>query len=151
MSIDAPILIYKGHSDNVFAVAWSPDGSFIASGSRDKTVRVWKASTGEDRYIYHGHSLFLLSLAWSPTGKYIASGDTAGVIHVWDAFMGALLLPTAVILALCAASHGLPAAHISPLAGIMAIVQYRFGRLFVESMYIPTAVNIESLPLPGPL
>ncbi|HBE25856.1 MAG TPA: hypothetical protein DDW33_09240, partial [Ktedonobacter sp.] len=37
---------YQGHSDNVFAVAWSPDGRFIASGSRDNTVQVWNATTG---------------------------------------------------------------------------------------------------------
>src|SRR5215471_16847494 len=76
--------IYRGHSDNVFAVAWAPDGVSLASGSRDATVRVWNAATGKDSYIYRGHHSCVLSLAWSPGGRYIASGDTAGMVHVWN-------------------------------------------------------------------
>src|SRR5260370_17060027 len=88
MSTHAPIFIYQGHSDHVFALAWSPNGSYLASGSRDKTIRVWKASTGEDCCCYYGHASCLLSLAWSPDGKYIASGDTDGIVHVWEAYTG---------------------------------------------------------------
>src|SRR5260370_24948347 len=98
-------------------------------------------ATAYSCFRWHGHSLANTLLLVIPLASYMF-----GILS-----RAALLLPTAVILALCAASHGLPAAHISPVAGIMAIVQYRFGRLFVESIYIPTAVNIESLPLPGPL
>lgn len=90
--------IYCGHSDNVFAVAWAPDGVSLASGSRDATVHVWNAATGEDNYIYRGHHSCVLSLAWNPVwgtrtmpgrqvmpdGRYIASGDTAGMVHVWN-------------------------------------------------------------------
>src|SRR5260370_7037731 len=76
MAIDTPIITYQGHGDNVFAVAWSPDGTWIASGSRDTTVRVWKASAGEDYLVYQDHASYLLSLAGSPDGKRIASGDT---------------------------------------------------------------------------
>jgi WD40 repeat protein len=36
-------MVYKGHPAEVMAVAWSPDGQFIASGSREKTVHVWVA------------------------------------------------------------------------------------------------------------
>ncbi|HAT44220.1 MAG TPA: hypothetical protein DCS90_03875, partial [Ktedonobacter sp.] len=59
---------YQGHSDNVFAVAWSPDGRFIASGSRDNTVQVWNATTGTCSCIYNGHTHCLLAVAWSPDG-----------------------------------------------------------------------------------
>src|SRR5216683_2933083 len=88
MSIDTPIITYQGHGDNVFAVAWSPDGTWIASGSRDTTVRVWKASAGEDYLVYQDHASYLLSLAWSPDGKRLASGDTAGTVRIWEAFTG---------------------------------------------------------------
>src|SRR6266700_551216 len=82
-------IIYRGHSDNVFTVAWSPDGKYISSGSRDKTVRVWDVATGEDYFIYRGHNKCVLSAAWSPGhGAYIASGDTGGMVQVWEAFTG---------------------------------------------------------------
>src|SRR5713226_653065 len=58
--------IYCGHSDNVFALSWNPDGVSLASGSRDTTVRVWNAATGEDSYIYRGHHSCVLSVAWNP-------------------------------------------------------------------------------------
>ena len=66
---------YKGHSDIVASVAWSPDSKRIASASWDKTVQVWNATDGGNIYTYHGHSNELESVAWSPDGKRIASGS----------------------------------------------------------------------------
>src|SRR6266704_1036974 len=77
---------YQGHSDNVFAVAWAPDGDAIASGSRDRTVQVWHPLTGTPITIYRKHSHSLLAVAWSPDGRHIASGCTAGSVRVWQAF-----------------------------------------------------------------
>jgi len=101
-------LIYSGHSDNVFALAWAPDGATIASGGRDTTVQIWNPHPGgrgtsgpyqdfggEDGppeggpYIYRGHAACLLSLAWSPDGQAIASGCTAGLVQVWHPNNGA--------------------------------------------------------------
>ncbi len=103
--------IYCGHSDNVFALSWNPDGVSLASGSRDTTVRVWNAATGEDSYIYRGHHSCVLSVAWNPVwgtgtlpggqvmtgGRYIASGDTEGIVHVWNASTPFAENPSALI------------------------------------------------------
>ena len=76
---------YQGHSDYVSAVAWSPDGKRIASGSGDHTVQVWDASNGSHVYTYRGHDSDVSTLAWSPDGKYIASAGLDNTVQVWEA------------------------------------------------------------------
>jgi|GEM_PF-1197150 len=82
---------YRGHSNAVNAVAWSPDGKLIASGSGDNTVQVWDATTGANVFTYRGHSSRVLAATWSPDSKRIASGDSHpnGTVQVWDATTGA--------------------------------------------------------------
>src|SRR2546429_3738626 len=55
LPILSTLLTYRGHSDKVITVAWSPDGARIASASFDGTVQVWNATTGGNPLIYHGH------------------------------------------------------------------------------------------------
>jgi len=86
-------IIYRGHADYVFAVAWSPDGKLIASGGRDKTVQVWPVSQGVqvvdpategNIFIYRGHTINVSAVAWSPDGKRIASGAWDNTVQVWQ-------------------------------------------------------------------
>jgi WD40 repeat protein len=79
---------YRGHSHTVYALAWSPDSTRIASGSRDKTVQVWNAADGSKVYSYRGHSGTVYGLAWSPNGTRIASGSGDNTVHVWNAADG---------------------------------------------------------------
>ena len=81
-------LYYRGHSAEVRAVAWLPDGKRIASGSADKTVQVWDATDGGDVYTYRGHSDAVFAVAGSPDGKRIASGSKDKTAQVWDAADG---------------------------------------------------------------
>jgi WD40 repeat protein len=69
----------------VTAVAWSPDGTRIASGSADKTVQVWDAADGGHVFTYWGHSDVVSALAWSPDGTRIASGSDDHTVQVWVA------------------------------------------------------------------
>jgi WD40 repeat protein len=86
------VLTYRGHSSWVNAVAWSPDGKLIASGSGnnfdrdsgDNTVQVWNASDGSHMFTFRGHSDRVLSVAWSPDGKRIASGSYDKTVQVWQ-------------------------------------------------------------------
>ncbi len=86
------ISTYSGHSGKVNAVAWSPDGKRIASGSDDKTVQVWDAFTGHKLVSYDGHSDRVYALGWSPDGIYIASTSNDKTVQVWDATTGMTLV-----------------------------------------------------------
>ncbi|HLZ56682.1 MAG TPA: hypothetical protein VKR06_07015 [Ktedonosporobacter sp.] len=77
-----------GHTELVDALAWSPDGHFIASGSWDHTVQVWNAITGQLITIYRGHNEEVSSLAWSPDGHFIASGSWDHTVQTWEVFTG---------------------------------------------------------------
>ena len=77
--------ILSGHFDDVTAVAWSPDGKRIATGS-DDGVRVWDAVTGEG-VLSLEHGSKVRSVAWSPDASRIAAGSGDGV-RVWDAVTG---------------------------------------------------------------
>ena len=64
----------RGHSGDVTALAYSPDGALLATASWDKTVKLWDATTGEQRATLSGHSQPVSCLAFSPDGKILVSG-----------------------------------------------------------------------------
>ncbi len=80
----AAITAYHGHTSTVFAVAWSADGTRIASGGNDSTLQVWDARTGHLLVRYTGHTGTVYTLAWSPNGARIASGGADTVVHLWS-------------------------------------------------------------------
>jgi WD40 repeat protein len=95
----APLLTYCGHSlrkkTPVLAVAWSADGSRIASSGCDSTVQVWDAGTGGNASTYRGHArgrYGVDAVAWSPDGRRIASAGTDQTLCVWDSATGGHLL-----------------------------------------------------------
>ena len=76
---------YKGHTDYVWSVAYSPDGQFIVSGSGDCTIRIWDAKTGAPvGKPLKGHIGYVWSVAYSPNGQYIVSGSGDNTIQLWD-------------------------------------------------------------------
>lgn len=83
------ITMMHGHNDDVWSVAFSPDGQRIASGSRDQSILVWDATTGEPTFDpLIGHTGFIHSVAFSPDGTLIASASSDGSVMLWDANTG---------------------------------------------------------------
>lgn len=76
-----------GHADAVYAVAFSPDGRYIVTGSFDNTLKLWETATGKEIKTYagpQGHQKMVLSVAFSPDGQLIASGGADNTLKVWD-------------------------------------------------------------------
>jgi eukaryotic-like serine/threonine-protein kinase len=79
-----PVYTYRGHTAEVWALAWSPDSTRIASASSDGTVQVWDAMSGQHGFIYRGHRGPVQTVAWSPDGTKIASGGTDQTVQAWQ-------------------------------------------------------------------
>ena len=77
-----------GHDDWVYAVAYSPNGHTIVSGSRDDTLIVWDARTRQRIRTLKGHTDDVWSVAFSSDGKRIASGSKDKAIIIWDSRTG---------------------------------------------------------------
>ncbi|HEY9611341.1 serine/threonine-protein kinase [Allocoleopsis sp.] len=80
-----------GHSQKVRSIAISPDGQLLASGSEDKTIKVWNLRTGQLLRTLTGHSEGIRSVAISPDGKLLASGGDDKTIKLWNLDTGKLL------------------------------------------------------------
>jgi WD40 repeat protein/tRNA A-37 threonylcarbamoyl transferase component Bud32 len=72
------------HSDYVNTLAYSPDGTLLASGSSDHTVKLWNPATGGLIATCAGHSREVISVAFSQDGKLLASGSEDGLVRLWD-------------------------------------------------------------------
>ncbi len=73
----------EAHLDGIEAVAYSPDGSMIASGGRDAQVKLWRVEDGSLIYAWPVNARIVSSLAFSPDGALLAAGDFDGLVHVF--------------------------------------------------------------------
>src|SRR5207302_11141113 len=74
----------NGHSDTVFGVCFSPDGTKLATCSADKFVKVFQVPSGKFLKLFEGHTHHVLDVGWKADGKLLASASADNSIKVWD-------------------------------------------------------------------
>ncbi len=77
-----------GHTDEVTAVAVTPDGRYAVSGSLDKTLKVWDLTTGQAVRTLTGHASYVTAVTVTPDGRYSVSGSADNALKVWELATG---------------------------------------------------------------
>lgn len=105
-----------GHSGSVNTVAYSPDGTILASGSDDRTIKLWQISSGELIRTLVEHTGPVESLAFSPTGEQLLSGaERDGDALLW------LLATGRPVQRFSSGRHGVLAVAFAPEGGTIAL------------------------------
>jgi WD40 repeat protein len=85
-------IVQRGHELAVISVAISPDSNYVATGSRDKSAKLWELSTGREVRSFLGHQFSVNSLDFSSDGKYLITGNGDQTAKVWEVATGKEIL-----------------------------------------------------------
>ncbi len=81
-------VIQKGHELAVLTVMVSPDSNYVATGSRDKSAKLWEVSTGREVRSFLGHSASVICMDFSKEGKYLLTGNGDATAKIWEVATG---------------------------------------------------------------
>lgn len=79
---------YEGHKDALYALALSPDGQTLATGSYDQKIKLWKVADGTEIKTLTGHNGGVYGLSFRPDGKVLASASADRTVKLWDVASG---------------------------------------------------------------
>lgn len=86
--LSAPIMSLQGHTGQVLTTRFSYNGKYIASGSVDKTIRLWNAFGDVENYgILKGHTGAVIQVEWSRDDSLYSCSSDSSIIH-WDLEQG---------------------------------------------------------------
>jgi WD40 repeat protein len=86
-----PFRTLADHTNRILAIDFHPDNLRLASGSCDRTVKLWDINTGHCINTFYGHQSWIWSVAFSPDGNLLASGSYDHTTKVWDTQTGVCL------------------------------------------------------------
>lgn len=81
-------ILQQGHELAVVSVATSPDSNYVATGSRDKSAKLWEIGTGREVRSFLGHDFSVTAMAFANSGKMLVTGSTDKTIKLWEVSTG---------------------------------------------------------------
>jgi len=75
---------FDGHKDSIYAMALSPDGQTLATGSYDQKIKLWNVATGKEIKTLSGHNGCVYDLAFRADGKILASASADRTVKLWE-------------------------------------------------------------------
>jgi WD40 repeat protein len=76
--------LLKGHTDEIFAIAFHPTEPRMASAGRDRMVRIWDPNSAKEIACLSGHKGYVWSLDFSPDGETLVSGSGDSTVRLWS-------------------------------------------------------------------
>jgi WD40 repeat protein/serine/threonine protein kinase len=137
-----PLGMFEGHTEPVFGLAFSPNGSRLFSASQDKTVKIWDLTTGQEALTLRAHTDTVRGLAISPNGYRLATAGADGTVRIWDAAPGEAQRPQHELLNLVGHTEAVFGVAFSPDGRRLASVSHH------GSVVLWDAASGQTLPVP---
>jgi sugar lactone lactonase YvrE len=78
----------RGHRDTIYALALSPDGTLLATGSYDQKIKLWRVADGVELRTLSGHNGAVFGVAFRPDGRLLASASADRTVKLWEVATG---------------------------------------------------------------